>query len=313
MWVVFALVSAALLGFYDVFKKESLKDNAVIPVLTLNCLICSLIFIPFIIASDLSFIDEGSMFYVRSYPFKTHLWVILKAVIVLSSWICGFFGIKHLPLTIAGPINATRPVITLIGAMIVFGERLNGIQWIGVLIAISAFFLLSKSGKKEGIDFKHNNWIFLIVGGAVLGAISGLYDKFLLSPDKGLGLDNLFVQSWYNIYQTIIMFVILATVWLPEKRKASGTGKKSMTSFSWKWSIPLISLCLSAADLVYMYALTIPGAMIAIVSMIRRCSVLVSFGFGAVLFKEKNLKAKGLDLALVLLSLIFLLVGTMYK
>ena len=29
MWILFAFVSATLLGFYDVFKKQSLKGNAV--------------------------------------------------------------------------------------------------------------------------------------------------------------------------------------------------------------------------------------------------------------------------------------------
>ena len=54
MWLLFAFLSAALLGFYDVFKKKSLKDNAVIPVLFLNTLFSSLVFIPFIIASSVA-------------------------------------------------------------------------------------------------------------------------------------------------------------------------------------------------------------------------------------------------------------------
>ena len=51
MWLILAFSSAILLGFYDVFKKQSLKENAVIPVLFLNTLFCSLIFLPFIIGS----------------------------------------------------------------------------------------------------------------------------------------------------------------------------------------------------------------------------------------------------------------------
>ena len=73
---------------------------------------------------------------------------------MLSSWTFGYFGMKHLPLTIVGPINATRPVMTLVGALLIFGERLNVYQWIGVLMAIISFFMLSRSGKKEGIDFQ---------------------------------------------------------------------------------------------------------------------------------------------------------------
>ena len=47
------------------------------------------------------------------------------------------------------------------------------------------------------------------------------------------------------------------------------------------------------ADFAYFYALSLPGAMISIVSMVRRGSVLVSFLCGALLFREKNIKSKG--------------------
>jgi multidrug transporter EmrE-like cation transporter len=50
--------------------------------------------------------------------------------------------------------------------------------------------------------------------------------------------------------------------------------------------------------------------MISIVSMIRRGSVIVSFLFGAAFFHEKNLKAKAVDLALVLLGMVFLYIGS---
>jgi drug/metabolite transporter (DMT)-like permease len=163
MWLVLAFMSAALLGCYDSFKKEALRGNAVIPVLFLNTLFSSLIFMPFIILSAGSDMLDGTIFHVASGGWELHKYIVLKALIVLSSWILGYFGMKHLPLTIVGPINATRPVMVLVGALLVFGERLNHWQWIGVLLAIASFLLLSRSGKKEGIDFKHNNWIFMIV------------------------------------------------------------------------------------------------------------------------------------------------------
>ena len=155
MWLIFAFVSAALLGFYDVFKKKSLKENAVIPVLFLNTLFCSLIFLPFIIGSACGTLGADSMFYIPPTDWVTQKYVLLKSLIVLSSWLFGYFGMKHLPITIVGPINATRPVMVLIGALLVFGERLNAYQWVGVILAVFSFFMLSRSGKKEGIDTKY--------------------------------------------------------------------------------------------------------------------------------------------------------------
>ncbi|MDD6895572.1 MAG: DMT family transporter [Prevotellaceae bacterium] len=304
MWLILAFLSAALLGFYDSFKKKALAANAVIPVLFLNTLFSSLIFLPFIIVSYTTDSLEGSLFHVGSGGWEMHKYIVLKSFIVLSSWVLGYFGMKHLPLTIVGPINATRPVMVLVGALLFFGERLNGWQWLGVLLAVVSFFMLSRSGKKEGIDFRRDHWIWMIVGAAVLGAVSGLYDKYLMaSPaDGGVGLDKMMVQSWYNIYQCFMMGAMLLLLWWPNRRKT--------TPFRWHWSIIFISIFLSAADFVYFYSLSLPGAMISIVSMIRRGSVVVSFLFAAVAFHEKNLKSKVIDLALVLLGMICLYIGS---
>ena len=292
------------MGFYDSFKKKSLDGNAVIPVLFLNTLFSSLIFLPFITLSRTTGILDGTIFHVGTGGWEVHKFILLKSCIVLASWMLGYFGMKHLPLTIVGPINATRPVMVLVGALLVFGERLNLWQWAGVLLAVMSFFMLSRSGRKEGIDFEHNKWIWMIVGAAVLGAVSGLYDKYLMAPQQegGAGLDTMMVQSWYNVYQCFMMGGVLAFMWWPHRKRT--------TPFRWDWTIVFISVFLSAADFVYFYALSIPGAMISIVSMIRRGSVVVSFLFGAVAFREKNLKSKLVDLLLVLLGMVCLYIGS---
>ncbi len=304
MWLVLAFLSAALLGFYDSFKKKSLGGNAVIPVLFLNTLFSSLIFIPFIVLSRSTGLLDGTIFHVGSGGWEVHRFILLKSCIVLSSWVLGYFGMKHLPLTIVGPINATRPVMVLVGALLVFGERLNLWQWAGVLLAVMSFFMLSRSGRKEGINFKHDRWIWMIVGAAALGAVSGLYDKYLMAPaaEGGAGLDTMMVQSWYNVYQCFMMGAMLMLLWWPHR--------KHTTPFRWDWTIVFISVFLSAADFVYFYALSLPGAMISIVSMVRRGSVVVSFLFGAVAFHEKNLKSKLVDLILVMLGMVCLYIGS---
>lgn len=304
MWLAYAFLSAALLGCYDVFKKRALGGNAVIPVLFLNTLFCSLIFLPFVFLSLSGGISPGGIYYAEAGGWAVQKYILLKSCIVLSSWLCGYFGMKHLPLTLVGPINATRPVMVLVGAMLVFGEQLNLYQWIGVLLAIFSFFLLSRSGKKEGIDFRHNRWVALIVLAAILGSISGLYDKFLMAPPEngGLGLLPMTVQSFYNFYQLAMISGICFALWYPSRHRT--------TAFRWRWSIVCISLFLSMADFAYFYALGQDGAMVSIVSMVRRGSVVVSFLLGAYLFHEKNLRSKATDLLLVLLGLLFLYLGS---
>lgn len=291
-WLLLAFLSAALLGFYDVFKKKALRENAVVPVLFLNTLFCSLIFLPVALHPNVPFGGWA----VQKY-------IVLKSVIVLSSWLCGYYGMKYLPLTLVGPINATRPVMVLLGALLIFGERLNLYQWIGVLFAVLSFYLLSLSGKKEGIDFRHNRWIFLTVMAAVFGAVSGLYDKYLMAApdDGGVGLNRMTVQSYYNFYQCLLMGLVLLLLWRPNKGDHT---------FRWHWCIPLISIFLSVADFAYFYALSLDGALISVVSMVRRGSVLVSFCVGAYVFHEKNLRGKAFDLLLVLIGMLFLYLGT---
>ncbi len=275
----------------------SLNGNAVIPVLFFNTLISSLIFLPFILLSYTTGLLDGSLFYVPVVSWQVHFAVFIKAVIVLSSWIFGYFALKNLPLTISGPIKATQPVLTLVGAMLIFGERLNLYQWMGVAFAVASFYMLSSSGKKEGIRFTHNKWIYYTVISVLLGVLSGLYDKHLMR-----GLDVMTVQVWFNVYQCFIMSFILLFLWYPHR--------KETTPFEWRWNIPFISLFLCIADWVYFYALTDPDSMISIVSMIRRSNVLVTFAAGALFFHEKNLKSKVVDLVLVFIGMVFLYLGT---
>ena len=287
MWWLLAFGSACLLGGYDSFKKISLRDNAVVIVLLLNTMMCTAIFSPWLVSTGFG-------------NWEVQKYIIGKSFLVLSSWMAGYAAMKYLPLTIVGPMNATRPVLVLLGAIFIFGEKLNALQWIGVLLAMVAYMLMRITSKSEGYK-RGNKWIICLILAIVLGAASGLYDKYLMSPEY-LGLDRMQVLSWYSLYQAMIMLVVAVFLWWPVRKRT--------TPFHWNWGIPFISIFLCGADFLYMKALSQPGALIAVVSMIRRGSVLVSFAIGALILKEKNLKAKAFDLVLMLASMIFLYLGS---
>lgn len=302
MWVGAALLSALLLGLYDVSKKRSLAGNAVIPVLLLNTLFSSLLLLPYILDAHLDFGWFGAKFLQEDYGYdigiREHLLVALKAAITLSSWLCGYYAIKHLPLTIVGPVNATRPVVVLLGAILLFGEELNLWQWGGVLLTVVSLYLLSRAGRKENIDFRNNRYVWAMFAAMLLGAVSGLYDKFLISR---CDIGPIFVQSWFGIYQFAMMCIIGAVIWLP---------RRAAEPFHWRWTIPLISLFVTLADFCYYHALDDADSMIAVVSMIRRSSVIVTFLCGALIFGERNLKHKALDLLLILVGMVLLCIGS---
>ncbi len=290
MWILLAILSAVGLGVYDIFKKLSLSNNNVLTVLFFNTLFGALLMLPEVVMT----VVDGSVGFAGDVVGHAHIFV--KSLIVLSSWIMGYFAIKHLPLTITGPINATRPVLVLLGALLLFGEKLNALQWMGITLGFCSLFFISRLGAKEGFSLKSSKWLWLILGATLMGAVSGLYDKYLLQRYEPLQ-----VQAWYSLYQCVIMGTVIFII----KRSAN-----DQTPFQWRWTIPCIAIFLTAADLAYFYSLSLDGSMISVVSMIRRGSVLVSFLYGVTALREKNVKMKLVDLSILLLGLICLVLGS---
>ena len=290
MWILLAVMSSMCLGVYDIFKKLSLGGNNVLTVLFFNTLFGALLMSPILVLT----VAEGSIGF-GGDPMG-HLYIIIKSLIVLSSWTMGYYAVKNLPLTITGPINATRPVLVLLGALLIFGERLNALQCVGILLGFCSLYFISRLGSKEGFSVKHSVWLWLMLGATVMGAVSGLYDKYLLRLYEPLQ-----VQAWYSLYQCVIMGTVVMII----KRVSHDT-----TPFVWRWTIPCIALFLTIADVAYFYSLSIDGSMISVVSMIRRGSVLVSFLYGVAVLREKNVKMKLIDLSILLLGLICLVLGS---
>lgn len=297
MWVVLAICSALLLGIYDVFKKRSLRDNAVIPVLFLSIVISTFMFVPIVVLSVVSEDFKDSVLYVPKADLEAHLYIFVKAVIVLGSWICAYFGMKNIPITIFSPIRATQPIWTLIGAVVIYAEVLSVWQVAGIALTIVSFYFFSIAGLKEGVSWKSNRWVWLVILATLLGAVSGLYDKFLMKQ-----FDRMTVQVYSSVYQTILMAAVLFFLWYPNR--------SNTTPFQWRWSIVGISVFLVLADFVYFKALSMDDALISVVSTIRRSGAVVPFAYGALFLHEKNLKVKTVLLCGVLTGVFLLYVGS---
>jgi transporter family protein len=296
VWVLLAVVSAALLGVYDILKKKSLQENAVIPVLFYSVLTSSIIFTPIVLYGYFGTHEHSSLFNFTNIPAKAHLLFFIKSIIVGSSWTLAYFAMKNLPLTIVSPIRSSGPLWTLVGALVIFGEHLSLWQWIGLVLTIFFYYLFSLSGLKEGISFRTNKWVLYMTLATIIGSISSLYDKYLVAHYNRLAM-----QAWYHLYMLPLMFLLLMIIWYPNRKK--------YTPFQWRWTIPLIGLCLTVADFIYFWSLSYPGSLIAIVSTVRRGSVIVSFSLGAILFNEKNIKRKAIILVGILIGIAIIILG----
>ena len=215
MWLILGIVSSFFLGIYDITKKLSLNKNAVIPVLFFASATGALLFLPFIVLSNLGLIPEQSIVFVAQVDIKTHSLIFMKSMLVGSSWLFAYFALKNLPITIVTPIRATGPVWTLIGAIIIYNEQYNIWQWIGIGVVLGFFYFFSLSGQREGINFKRNKWVLFIVAATILGSISTLYDKHLIA-----NYDRMAIQAWFAIYMIPVFAPFLLFLWYP-KRKTS--------------------------------------------------------------------------------------------
>jgi bacterial/archaeal transporter family protein len=279
-WITATLISAFMLGCYDLSIKHAVRDNAVLPILFFAN-VCSAAIWGLLLAWPS--IAPGSLppaFHVMPLTAFQHAQLLLKSTIVSGSWICSYFAVKHLPLSFAAPIRATGPMWTLLGAVLLLAERPSWLEGLGIVITLVSFIGLSFVGRREGIHFHRNKWVGFLFAGTLLGSVSGLYDKFLLGRQ---GFDASTVQCWFSIYLALL-FLPLAIGWKLRWWQRH--------EFHWRWSIITVSLFLLIADFLYFDALRNPDALVSLVASLRRGSTLVAFAGGIFLLHEKNGLAK---------------------
>jgi len=297
MWMYLGLLAALFLGLHNLCKKHAVQGNEVFPVLLGTIGSGFIILIPLFIASI--YFPEYTKklgLHIDIIPWKTHGFILIKSMIMTASWVLAYQALKHLPITIVTPIRSAGPFFTFIGAILIYNEQPTLLQWAGFILIILSVILYSRIGKKEGINFKRNKWIFAIIGATFLGASSGLYDKFLI---QNQALTPQTLQFWFSWYTVLLLLVILTLTWFPyaEKRKA----------FKWRWTIVAVGILLIAADYFYFKALQDPEALIMLLSAIKRSQLIIAVVIGGLVFKEKNKRKKLIPLLGILLGVFLIL------
>ncbi len=295
VWISLSLLSAIFLGLYDIAKKAAVHENAVPPVLLLNVLTAALIWLfPVCVSFATTSPSSAWMPELSNLSVRQHGLLLCKSVLVGTSWSFAFFALKQLPISIATPIRATSPLWTILFAVAAMGERPGLWQWLGIAFVLVAFIVFSRVGAREGIHFHRDRSVTLMVIATLLGATSTLYDKYLLQTES---LSPAVVQAWFSIYLVPVMLP-LAIRWFRSERLEN--------PFQWRWSIPLIALFLLVADFAYFTAVASSGALISVISPLRRASIIISFLFGIMRLKEQNWRAKAPCIIAILLGIYLL-------
>jgi len=300
MWIWLALGSALLLGVYDVAKKYALRQNGVYHVLLAATALTAVFMSPLLSAG----------------PAEYHLKLAFKAVLVTSSWVSGMIALRLLPITTVSTFKASRPMFVVLFSIILFGERLNLYQWLGVAAVLVALWLLGAASGKEGFRFGSGKGFWALVVSVITGVASALWDKHIIGDfDLPQTLSPLyaalpaemtvplFVQSWTNLYITIILAVIVGIKALKEKEQRE--------RFRWDWTLLLIAVLITCADACYFISINQEGSLLSVISLLRRFSVIVTFVLGAIIFKEQKIKGKSVALAFMIAGILLLMAGSL--
>lgn len=288
-WLVLVLISATILGIYDITRKHAVRNNSAICVLLLASIAGAIAFSLYVGATG-RFTDAIACT-------QKEFWLVfLKSCIVGGSWGCVYTAMRKLPISLAAPVRSTAPLWTFIAAIFIYGEVPSLLSGLGMAIIFIGYYALSIIGQLEGFSFK-NKSMLLIIAGTILGSCAALYDKYLLNH---LGIPPIRVQLYFSYCLVFIYFV----AWLVINRIA-----KVDTAFSWRWTIPITGVLLIVSDLVYFQAVSLPDAQISMISLLRRCSCVITFVAGAMIFRDKNVVKKFYALLIVLLGIILLALG----
>jgi drug/metabolite transporter (DMT)-like permease len=291
------LLAALFLGLHNLCKKHAVRENEVFPVLLGTISSGFLLLLPLYFGSLYApnYMETIGLT-INQIPWSHHGFIFLKSMLMAGSWVLAYQALKHLPITIVTPIRSAGPFFTFIGAIFIYQEKPTGWQWVGFFLIIFSVFLYSRIGKKEGINFKNNKWVFAIIGATFLGASSGLYDKFLIQT---LELNPQTLSFWFSWYTVLILLLILAFTWFPYAKKRS--------AFIWRWSIPAVGVLLVFADYFYFKALQDSDALIMLLSAIKRSQIIIAVVIGGILFKEQNKRKKLVPLAGILIGVALIL------
>ena len=289
-WTLWIVASAAFLALYDLAKKASVRENAVLPTLLSSTCFGCLAFVAGLAAS-------GRLGTASAVTGELVLLSAAKSAIVATSWIFTFLALRTLPISIATPIRASAPALVFVAAFFVYGERPGLVQAIGMAVVFSGYFVFSWAGRHEGLDFFRNRAVWCAIAGACFSAISSMWDKYVFQV-RAANVET--VQLLFQCGLVVFYATALAV------QRAFGLRRDA---FEWRWSIPFVGILLAAADWLYFRGLAVPGVPVSAASLIRRLSVVLTFLLGAKFFHETNLVRKGLALAAIVLGVVLLCIG----
>ena len=285
MWIMFAFGSAAFAGLTSILAKCGIKktdSTAATAIRTIAVLAFSWLMV-FIV---------GSQSEITSISLKSWVFLILSGIATGASWLCYFKALSLGDINKVVPIDKSSTVLTIILALIFFGEEITPVKLAAiVLIAVGTFLMIQKKETKasSGEKGKSAGWLIYALLSAVFASLTSILGK--------IGIDNVESNLGTAIRTAVALLMAWMMVFITNKQSSLKQIDKKELCF-----ILVSGVATGASWLCYYKALQDGPA--SVVVPIDKLSILVTVAFSYIVFKEK-LSVKSL------VGLIMIVVGTL--
>lgn len=281
MEIVLTIIYAVLIGFYNVFKKLSLKrssESVILVMFTTVSFLLSMIWIPFGIAIPIKFVAIFA----------------LKGFLLALSWYFTLKVLKDADLSLVSTTNILSIVLTFIFGIILFQESVGVLKIIGSVLVVAGITLINliNRGSKGSIKALQ---FFLLITCALITTTSHIIDKFTsdnLQPHQ--------VQFWFLLFVCLFSWIFFLIEC--KKQKSFLINISDLKNY---W-IYLVGLFLFVGDFLLFLAYQVPNSQMTTISVISKFKVVVSVFAGILVFKEKNICKKILLTLLVILGVVLI-------
>ena len=282
MWIIMAVLSALFAGLTSILAKCGIKETDSDVATALRTIIVLLF-------SWIMVLIVGSAGSITEIAPMSLLFLILSGIATGASWICYFKALSVGDVNKVVPIDKSSTVLTVLLAIILFGETNNlAVKLIGTALLAVGVFLMIEKKNAEAKETKAL-WLPYATGSAVFAALTSILAK--------VGITG--VES--NLGTAIRTGVVLIMAWLIVLIKGKQKQLKSLNKKELVF-ITFSGLATGGSWLCYYYA--IQNGVVSVVVPIDKMSIVIAVLFSYVVFKEK-LGTKAL------IGLILMVIGTL--
>jgi len=266
MWIFLVLVYGILKGIRDIAKKKALTINGVVEVLFIYTALAFLFTVP----------TSG---HVAGVPVKEMLLIAFKSFIIFIAFLCSFYAIEKMPVSLYGVIDLSRMMFAMILGVIILKETLGIYQIIALILVAGGLLLLKYKPKsqrsKEATESVAGYIYILAFVSTFLNAVSGILDKILMRTGN---VTSGQLQFWYMFFMLLYYGIYV----LITKTKINF---KTIFKNPYVW---VISILFVVADRCLFMANGYADSKVTVMTLLKQICCIVTIIGGKIIFKEKD-------------------------